>query len=200
MTEEKSTILLILSRVLEYPDPPFFKGSSEMAKYMKEHLTSPVLQKELIKRLRPLYAMGLKELQELYVETFDHKEKTSLYLTAHELGDSRKRGFALIQIQNLIVEAGFELMGKELADYIPMLLELLAVASEDENVGRLKGRLANAIHRIRTHLPDSNPYHQVMDILMTYVFESPSVEELARWEYEREEADLDPLPYPMLYQ
>lgn len=55
---------------------------------------------EILERIAPLFKMPLLELQEHYVETFDYKDKTGLYLTAHELGDSRKRGAALIKLQN----------------------------------------------------------------------------------------------------
>lgn len=200
MTEETSTVLVLVSRFLDYPDQTLFEENLDVEEYVKNHISSQELQKEVSERLKPLFSMKLQDLQELYVETFDYKEKSGLYLTAQELGDSRKRGAALIQLQKLIVETGFEHVGIELMDYIPMLMELLAVAPENENVKLLKRRLAFAIHRILNHLPSSNPYHNVVDILMTFVFEAPNSEEIAQLENEREETDLDPLPYPMLYQ
>ena len=70
------------------------------------------IRKEVLKRIDPLFEMSEKELQELYVETFDYKEKTNLYLTAHELGDSRKRGAALIKLQKLICEVVLNMKGR----------------------------------------------------------------------------------------
>jgi nitrate reductase delta subunit len=90
--------------------------------------------------------------------------------------------------------------GKELADYIPMLLELLAVAPEEESFIRLKQRLSVAIHRLLNNLPIGNPYSKVIDLLMMFVFTAPGNEELALLENEREEADLEELPYPMMYR
>ena len=134
------------------------------------------------------------------METFDYKDNTNLYLTAHELGDSRKRGAALIELQKQIHEAGYECDTKELADYIPMLLELLAVAPEEEKISNLSGRLAYAMDRILTNLPSSNPYKKAMELVMMFVFEAPELEEIAKLEILREEADLNELPYPLMYR
>ncbi|MBW3496762.1 nitrate reductase molybdenum cofactor assembly chaperone [Bacillus sp. FDAARGOS_1420] len=200
MTNEVSAILVIMSRVFDYPDKTFYEKYSSIEEYLKNQVSILEVQKQILRRLKPLFKMPFKDLQELYVETFDYQEKTSLYLTSHELGDSRKRGAALIKLQKMICEAGYENVGKELADYIPMLLELLAVAPESENIIRLKSRLSYAIYRIINHLPSSNPYHKVMEILMEFVFEVPKLEEITLLENQREEADLEPLPYPMIYQ
>jgi nitrate reductase molybdenum cofactor assembly chaperone NarJ/NarW len=200
MTNESSALLVIMSRILEYPNDDFFEERPIIEKFVNKQIHIETHRKEILERIDPLFEMGQKKLQELYVETFDYKEKTSLYLTAHELGDSRKRGAALIKLQKLICEGGFEYEGKELADYIPMLLELLAVAPEEENFIRLRRRMSYAIHRLLNNLPSSNPYHKAIDLLMMFVFTAPEKEEIALLENEREEADLDELPYPVMYR
>jgi nitrate reductase molybdenum cofactor assembly chaperone NarJ/NarW len=200
MKTETAELLILVARFLDYPDQAFFQERSDLESYVKSTLSSDELVEEFIERAKPLFELDKKDLQELYVDTFDYKEKTGLYLTAQELGDSRKRGMALIQLQKLIGELGFEKVGDELADYIPMLFELLAVAPEHEQVDVLQRRLAYAIHRIVNHLPSSNQYHAILEILMLHVFEAPKSEEIKKLESVWEEADLDPLPYPMLYQ
>lgn len=200
MKLETAELLILVARFLDYPDQEFFEERSDLESYVKSKLSSSELAKEFVSRVKPLFELEQRDLQELYVDTFDYKEKSGLYLTAQELGDSRKRGMALIQLQKLISELGFEKAGEELADYIPMLLELLAVAPENEQVDVLKRRLAYAIHRIVSHLPSNNPYHAVLETLMLHVFEAPKSEEIKKLENAWEEADLDPLPYPMLYQ
>ena len=199
MKKDRAVNLLFVSRFLDYPEQEFYEECIRIDDYVIKNISSKKIQKEFSSRLKILFDRSLIELQELYVETFDYKEKTGLYLTSQELGDSRRRGSALIQLQKLIEESGFEPAGKELADYIPMLLELIAIAPETKEIKQLERRLAYAIHRIITHLPASNPYYQVFDLLMTYIFEAPNEEEIARLENEREDADLDELPYPMLY-
>jgi nitrate reductase molybdenum cofactor assembly chaperone NarJ/NarW len=200
LKEELAELLVVTARFLDYPDRIFYEECSNLDVYLKKYISSEEMQKEMSQRLMPLFLLEMKELQELYVETFDYKEKTGLYLTAQELGDSRRRGDALIRLQKLIADLGFEKVGIELTDYIPMLMELLAVAPESEEIHHLKRRLAYAIHRIYSQVSSSNPYFQIFDSLMTHVFEAPSSEEIARLLNEREEADLDELPYPMLYR
>jgi nitrate reductase molybdenum cofactor assembly chaperone NarJ/NarW len=197
---ETSTLLIILSRLLDYPAANFLDEHIAIEEFVNESITSSDIKKEILEGIQPLYEMKLINLQELYVETFDYKEKTSLYLTAHELGDSRKRGAALIKLQKLICEAGYEYEEKELADYIPMLLELLAVAPKGENFISLSRRLAFAIHRIANNLSCSNPYYKAISLLTKHVFTAPGTDELALLENEREEADQDVMPYPLMYQ
>lgn len=200
MTNESKALLVVLSRLLEYPGEDFIKERSTIEEVVHEYIPSENMRKEVLTRIASLYQMNLYDLQQVYVETFDYKEQTSLYLTAHELGDSRKRGAALIKMQKLICEGGFEYEGKQLADYIPMLLELLAVAPEGDNFTRLSRRMAIAIQRILNHIPSTNPYHHVVELLMMFVFEAPEAEEISLLENEREVTDLEELPYPMLYQ
>ncbi|MDR7075989.1 nitrate reductase assembly molybdenum cofactor insertion protein NarJ [Neobacillus niacini] len=102
--------------------------------------------------------------------------------------------------QKLICESGFEYEGKQLADYIPMLLELLAVMEEDENFIYLSKRMAVAIQRLLNNLHTSNPYYQAIEVLMEFVFEAPGAEEIMLMEREYEQADLDELPYPLMYR
>ncbi|MFS0862909.1 nitrate reductase molybdenum cofactor assembly chaperone [Fredinandcohnia sp. 179-A 10B2 NHS] len=200
MNNESKAIAVIMSRVLDYPTQELLEGYQDIEEFVTEQVSSIRMRNEILERVKPLFEYSLLDLQQLYVDTFDYKDKTGLYLTAHELGDSRKRGAALIKLQKLICEAGFEYEGQEIVDYIPMLLELLAHAPEGENFERLSRRLAFAIHRILKHLPESNPYQRAVDLLMMFVFEAPETEEILILENEREEADLEELPYPMMYQ
>jgi nitrate reductase molybdenum cofactor assembly chaperone NarJ/NarW len=200
MKSDNKAILVILARLLDYPDEEFIKECSTIQAIIKDHVSPKKIQNEVMSKIKPLMDMPLKELQELYVETFDQREKTNLYLTAHELGDSKKRGAALIKLQKLITESGYEYVGKELVDYIPILLELLAVDPEHENLNLLSRRVAYAINRIVNHLPDKHPYHQPIELLMLYVFDKPAAEEISNLENLREEADLDELPHPMMYR
>lgn len=202
MNHDENGILLLMSRLLDYPDERFGEQRLMMEEFVHEHLSSAECREDVLKAMAPLYEKPILELQELYVETFDYKERANLYLTAHEMGDSKKRGAALIKLQKLIVEAGFEYNGKDLADYIPMLLELLALAPAPEEEGflQLSRRLAYAIHRIQKNLPESHLYYNIFGVLTKYVFEAPGSEEIALLERGREESDQDEMPYPLMYR
>lgn len=196
----QKVILMTLSRLLDYPDESLMTNRSEIVSFIEEQIDSAEIQKEILSRIQPLLTLPLKDMQELYVETFDHMEQTNLYLTAHELGDSRKRGLALIQLQNLIQDSGYQCAGKELMDYIPLLLEFLAVTPEEEVFINLSRRISYAINRIVTNLPKNNIYKRAAELLMIFVFKAPNKQEMYKLELLREQADLEELPYPLMYR
>mgnify|MGYP001396207004 CR=1 FL=1 len=199
MNEDKKISLWISSRILSYPDDRF-----PALKSVFDELVEDVKSKDLQARLKEsylhLFQIPMQELRETYVATFDLKSSLGLYLTAHELGDSTKRGAALIKLQKIINQAGFEREREELADYIPMLLEFLIVAPETAEVQRLFRRLAVVFQRMKNHMEKTNPYAAILNALTEYVFPQPTKEEVSQLEYDREEADLEELPYPIMYQ
>jgi nitrate reductase molybdenum cofactor assembly chaperone NarJ/NarW len=198
MTEDQRLVLLISSRLLDYPSEKFSKEKYEILELIEE-ISNSTIKEEVHTSCIPLFEMGSRQIQELYVETFDLKSKLGLYLTAHELGDSNRRGAALIKLQKIISEAGFERSDEELVDYIPMLMEFL-VASENLDGNRLFKRMSVVMQSICDHMDKNNPYQNIFVLLMKYVFPTPTVEEIKQLEEGREEADLEELPYPIMYQ
>lgn len=200
MNELQRTLLSIASRLLSYPGDEWDKDLQTIREWTVP-LKDGSLRQAMMKVVGVFESMDITQLQELYVATFDWKEPTGLYLTAHELGDSRKRGNALILLQSTLDEAGFAWPENELADYMPMLYEFLAEASEENTpYKKLVRRLACATQHILGHVPDSNLYHGIFAVLMNHVFEVPTEEEMKRLEEQREEADLGEMPYPIQFQ
>lgn len=200
MNQEKRVILIMASRLLGYPSSDMEKMMKDFDELLEDVELDDQTKQELKGTYEPLRSLEQTELQELYVETFDLKSKLGLYLTAHELGDSNKRGAALIKLQKIINQAGFERVGEELVDYIPMLLEFLAVSPKKPDVERLFKRLAVSIHYMKMNIEEENPYATILQVLMKYVFPIPTNEELQKLEEGREEADLEELPYPIMYK
>lgn len=200
VTEQEQIILMIAARLLSYPPESMDELRQDIQVCVKEEMNPGVEKNELQKVCDRLFRFTPKMLRELYVSTFDLKSKLGLYLTAHEFGDSPKRGAALIKLQNTISEAGYERVDDELADYIPMLLEFLAVSPTSVEHVRLHKRLAIAIHRMLSNMENVNPYVGMLRILSIHVFPKPTEADIAEMENNREEADLEELPYPMMYQ
>ncbi|MBN3526488.1 nitrate reductase molybdenum cofactor assembly chaperone [Paenibacillus apiarius] len=199
MEEQQRFILLAVSRVLGYPHDDFPNEREELAAAIRLEAELDGIRERLLTAMAPLYELTLRELQEQYVQTFDWKENTGLYLTAHEWGDSRERGAALVLLQNILNDAGFEPVEGELADYLPALYELLAAAPDNVHLKALKRRLAVATKRVSDQLPTGHPYTELFDLLVQNVFGVPSTEDISLLEQKREEADLDELPFPILY-
>jgi nitrate reductase delta subunit len=77
-----------------------------------------------------------------YVETFDLRRRCALYLTYHRHGDTRRRGLAMLAFSTAYAAAGFEpaageefgpaakqeKAGRELPDYLPMVLDFAALS------------------------------------------------------------------------
>lgn len=202
MNDPKSQLLILISsRLLTYPDDTFIEQTEDILNAIEQIELSADLKDTLFTCVNSLTQVDIWELREVYVETFDMKESTGLYLTAHEMGDSRKRGAAFIKLQKLVNEAGFERVEGELADYIPMLYELLAVVPDSWKIRQLEKRLAFATQRIGDHLNSDNVYKPIFSILMTHVFEALSSKEIEDIENNREIADMeDEMPFPMMYK
>lgn len=72
----------------------------------------------------------LLRVQEEYTRTFDLDPSSCLNLSHHKWGDDRERGSALAALSRLYQVAGFEMTTGELPDYLPLVLEFLAVCPE----------------------------------------------------------------------
>ena len=62
-----------------------------------------------------------------YVELFDFRRRCCLHLTYYTAGDTRKRGEALVLFAEAYKQAGLQLVGGELPDYLPAVLDLAAL-------------------------------------------------------------------------
>jgi nitrate reductase delta subunit len=76
----------------------------------------------------------LAELQAEYVETFDTRRRSNLFLTYFAHGDTRKRGMALLRFKQAYLAAGFEVIDEELPDHLCVVLEFAATG--DQTTGR----------------------------------------------------------------
>ncbi len=197
MNKKQKAILVMASRCLDYPTVELLNMKPDFQEIIENVFEG---DNEIKEAFLPLFRFTIREIQELYVETFDLKSKINLYLTAHELGDSNRRGAALVKLQKMINQAGFERNSEELVDYIPMLLEFLTVAPKHVELERLKRRLSVVLTYILENLNKNNPYAGIFKMLMKYVFTTPTAEEVKQLELGREEADLEELPYPIMYK
>ncbi|MGE5272407.1 MAG: nitrate reductase molybdenum cofactor assembly chaperone [Verrucomicrobiota bacterium] len=105
------------------------------------------------------------ERQAEYVRTFDFDRRASLHLTYHTHGDRRQRGLELVKLKRRYADAGLELTGAELPDYLPVLLEFAAL--EPEAGEALLNEYRPALELVRARLHDNeNPYAAVLDTIV----------------------------------
>jgi len=109
-----------------------------------------------------LARIPLRDQQESYVDTFDHRRRCCPYLTYYAYGDTRKRGLALLRIKQAYRAAGLELGADELPDHVAVVLEFAATG--DPVQGRqllLEHRAGLEVLRLALEDTDS-PYADVL--------------------------------------
>lgn len=120
----------ILSLLLSYPEADLQEAIPELRDVLRrEGLVSP---ETLAGLLADLESGDLFELQERYVLLFDRSRTLSLNLFEHIHGESRDRGGAMVDLLETYRAGGFDLVGPELPDHLPVLLEFLSTRPVEE--------------------------------------------------------------------
>ncbi|MDO4259197.1 MAG: nitrate reductase molybdenum cofactor assembly chaperone [Actinomycetaceae bacterium] len=126
-------------------------------------------------------AIGLRDLQILYVETFDQKRRCALGLTYYSHGDTRSRGQAIIGFKELLRRAGWENEREELPDHLPLILEFAAL-DETGSAEHLLQVNRQGIEVVRSALrATSSPWAHLLEALVLTLPE-PSDEVIAAYQ------------------
>jgi nitrate reductase delta subunit len=154
----------LLSVLLRYPDERLAAARDEVAEAVAALPRSA--EREALARFVDYLAGATDlELEQTYVETFDLRRRTSLYLGYYLHGDTRKRGMALLRLKRLYAAAGLEQATGELPDYLPLLLEFAALAPPELGETLLREhRSPLELLRSGLHEADS-PYAHLLDAL-----------------------------------
>ena len=131
-----------LSVLLQYPDAELLEAADELPAWMRE--------------------LPLRELQAVYVQTFDFDRRASLHLTYHTYGDRRQRGLELVRLKRRYADAGLPLEGGELPDFLPVLLEFAALVPGDGEALLNELRAPLELVRSRLHQTES-PFAELLD-------------------------------------
>lgn len=127
---QRAAAYAALSALLRYPDEALIRDLPVLRAAIAGAPAGVRDQLEVL--LSWLARIPLLEAQADYVATFDMRRKCCLYLSYYLNGDTRRRGQALWRFQDVCHRAGFRIRGGELADYLPVLLELAASGGEPE--------------------------------------------------------------------
>lgn len=129
MTEADRAALDFASRCLDYPDAEFFASLPALRAQAEENLEAEAngLFRQFLERLEN---DGQVAAQQRYVALFDHDSANSLYLAWHRYGNDRGQGRALAALNGLYRTAGLEPVQGSMPDYLPRMLEFMAVSDE----------------------------------------------------------------------
>ncbi|EKK3999764.1 nitrate reductase molybdenum cofactor assembly chaperone [Cronobacter sakazakii] len=133
------TELLIISRLLEYPDAALWQHQQELFDALTDtqHLSLQNAH-HLGVFIRDLLQEDLLDAQAAYGELFDRGRATSLLLFEHVHGESRDRGQAMVDLLAQYERAGLMLDSRELPDHLPLYLEYLAQRPAQEAIDGLR--------------------------------------------------------------
>jgi nitrate reductase delta subunit len=172
----------VLAALLTYPEAGLCAAArtGELLAVLEEERAFAPRQ---VARLQPLLAELADEdeldLQERYVGLFDRSKTRSLYLFEHNLGESRDRGTAMLELNRMYAEAGLELAANELPDYLPVFLEYLSLLDP----ATARQRLAQPVHiiaRLARRLAErGSAYAPVFALLEELSAERPDAAALA---------------------
>ncbi|GDX06473.1 nitrate reductase molybdenum cofactor assembly chaperone [Buttiauxella sp. A111] len=131
--------LLVISRLLEYPDAALWQHQQELRDALVEGSALNLQQAaQLNGFMTTLCGQDLLDAQASYSELFDRGRATSLLLFEHVHGESRDRGQAMVNLMNQYQQAGMEIDSRELPDHLPLYLEYLSQRDEAEARGGLQ--------------------------------------------------------------
>ncbi|MER7013567.1 nitrate reductase molybdenum cofactor assembly chaperone [Saccharopolyspora sp. NPDC000359] len=141
---------------LHYPDAELVRQLPLLREATTE-LGDPATAGPLHRLLDHLTGAPLPVAEQHYVEVFDVSPRRSLHLTWFVHGDTRLRGGALAELAGTYRAHGFRVVGGELPDYLPALLEFSVAAADPGEA--LLGRFRPAIELLHRKLDEvGTPY------------------------------------------
>ncbi|MEH1017418.1 nitrate reductase molybdenum cofactor assembly chaperone [Micromonospora sp. CPCC 206060] len=164
---ERAKLFQLAALLLTYPDSDLLKARDTLSAAAGQ-LEDPYLRQQLGEFLTWLRSTEPIDVQQHYVQTFDLRRRSGLYLTYYLHGDTRKRGMALLILKQRYRAHGLRLADGELPDLLPVVLEFAAAVGPGDGEAPLRQH-RRGIELLRAALTDlATPYRLILDAI-TYV-------------------------------
>ncbi|MEU4564908.1 nitrate reductase molybdenum cofactor assembly chaperone [Actinoplanes sp. NPDC023936] len=161
----RATLFQLASLLLTYPDDDLLRAGPELREAAAGLEPSGVREK-VSTFLDWFLAVSPMTAQRHYVETFDLRRRSGLYLTYYLHGDTRKRGMALLMLKQRYRAHGLRLADGELPDLLPIVLEFAAVAGPGDGEAPLRQH-RQGLELLRAALEESgSPYRQLVEAIV----------------------------------
>jgi nitrate reductase delta subunit len=175
-----ANIFKSLSVLLSYPTAEIQAAAGAISETVDhEPAISAAVRVKLHDLIEEIATGDLYDLQERYVLLFDRTRSLSLHLFEHVHGESRDRGQAMVDLQNLYAGSGLEIGAAELPDFIPLFLEFLATrpsAEAHEHLGQPAHILSALAERLRKR---KSRYEAVFRALISLAAAAPREDDVA---------------------
>jgi nitrate reductase delta subunit len=196
--EDRKRVLAAVSLLLGYPDPELLE-KLPILRRLAESLPARAGQ-PLDRLVDHLENSPAGALTAEYVDTFDLRRRSCLYLTYYAFGDTRKRGSALVRFTHAYRSAGLDPPAGELPDHLAVVCHFAALAPAPGIQLLVEHRAA--IELLRLSLAEaSSAYLDAVDALRAVLPEPAETDlaramELARAGPPAEEVGLEPFAPP----
>ncbi|MBM2616384.1 nitrate reductase molybdenum cofactor assembly chaperone [Actinoplanes sp. LDG1-06] len=158
----RARLFELASLLLTYPDDELLRAGADLRAAAASVEPDPVREK-VVAFLDWLLGVAPIEAQREYVQTFDLRRRSGLYLTYYLHGDTRKRGMALLVLKQRYRAHGLRLTDGELPDLLPVVLEFAAVAGPGDGEAPLRQH-RQGLELLRAALTESGtPYRHLID-------------------------------------
>lgn len=195
---ERQRLLAAVSLLLGYPDHDLLARIPLLRQVTRS--VGPPAGPALQRFVAYLQSEPVEVLAQRYVDTFDLRRSSCLYLTYYAFGDTRKRGAALVDFAQAYRAAGLEQPAGELPDHLAVVCNFAALAP-DAGGGLLVKHRAG-IELLRHALAEAeSAYLDVIDALRSALPEPTGADlerarELASSGPPLEEVGLEPFAPP----
>ncbi|MEU5942589.1 nitrate reductase molybdenum cofactor assembly chaperone [Micromonospora sp. NPDC047548] len=159
---DRSRIFELVSLLLTYPDEELLGAGAEL-RAAADRIGDETVREQVEEFLDWLLGATPIEAQRHYVQTFDLRRRSGLYLTYYLHGDTRKRGMALLVLKQRYRAHGLRLADGELPDLLPVVLEFAATVGPGDGEAPLRQH-RTGIELLRAALAESGtPYRFLLD-------------------------------------
>lgn len=168
-------VLASLIPVISYPASDFVSSAEASLRMME--VMSPAPAETLRPFVQSLAGQTIGEMEETYIRTFDLNPDASLDLGWHLYGETYERGRFLVQMRQMLAEAGVA-ESNELPDNLTHLLALLPLLP-DEEADELAEKCRPAIEKIVSQLEEGDsPYFNVLSCVLQLLQTQPETQRI----------------------
>ncbi|MFO7858693.1 MAG: nitrate reductase molybdenum cofactor assembly chaperone [Ectothiorhodospiraceae bacterium] len=185
-------ILKAIAVLMDYPDASVQDNADEIVGVIaaEPRLDGPT-RRALIELVQSIQYGDLFEVQADYVGLFDRSRSLSLHLFEHVHGESRDRGQAMVQLQEIYRDQGLELAANELPDYVPLLLEFCSRLDGEEIQGWLE-EMGHLLQLLQGRLAERESQYQWLFKALLELGHMETADEQLRRQLAEEERDDTP--------
>lgn len=165
----------VLSVLIDYPTADTFNNAYRQIISHDQELSKDNRQ-QLLKLFDQLAQPSLLEQQTDYTGLFEMNWRYTLYMSYYKMTDSRERGTVLAKLKMLYEMFGIAESTSELSDYLPLMLEFLAIGDYLDDPRRKDLQLALGViedgtyNLLQNAVADSEkPYIKLVKLIRTVV-------------------------------